>query len=250
LAPKDQTPVVYTAAPLSAYNQSPDNIGHRYLEGITDIFIILTIIAVLMGSVIEILPTLLSHQFITPLPGQKPYTALELAGRDLYIREGCYTCHSQMVRPLQAEVLRYGERSHIEESMYDHPFQWGSKRTGPDLARVGGKYPNLWHYRNMMDPRAVTPKSIMPTYPWLYTQNLDYDILRRKLAVMKQLGVPYSEQDIAEASALATVQANVISAELEQQGAHIESKKEIIALIAYLQTLKYPKPESKIAHEK
>lgn len=239
-APKKQEIIYYSAPTFQPDEQAPEGF-HRYIESAADIFVVLSIVAVIVGSVIEIMPTLISHQYMAPLQGQKPYTPLELAGRDLYVREGCYTCHSQMVRPIAAEVLRYGERSKPEESMYDHPFQWGSKRTGPDLARVGGKYPDLWHYRHMLDPRAVTPKSIMPAYPWLYTHKLDTDILARKLAVMKQLGVPYSEQDIAGAINHSKSQAETISKALETQGIYIKSDKEILALIAYLQTLHLPK---------
>ena len=240
-APKEQKAVVYRAPKIQSFESTTPEGFHRYVESAADLFVVFSIFAVVVGSVIEIMPSLVSHQYMTPLSGQKPYTPLELAGRDIYVREGCYTCHSQMVRPLQAEVLRYGERSHPEESMYDHPFQWGSKRTGPDLARVGGKYPDLWHYRHMLDPRAVTPKSIMPSYSWLVTNKLDTDILTRKLVVMKQLGVPYSEQNISHAITDAQAQAKTIADGLQTQGVRVAPEKEIIALIAYLQTLHFPK---------
>src|SRR4029077_13060942 len=130
---------------------------------------------------IELVPTFLAADYVEATPRIKPYTALQLHGRDIYVREGCYLCHSQMIRQMESETLRYGAYSRPEESMYDHPFQWGSKRTGPDLARVGGKYPDLWHFRHMMDPREVSPGSIMPGYPWLVRDKLDFAIIRRKL---------------------------------------------------------------------
>jgi len=240
-APKVSEETVYSAPALAPFHHDANQEnGHRFLEGTADLFIILSIVAILIGSVIEILPTLVSHTYVKPLPGQTPYTALELTGRDIYIREGCYTCHSQMVRPLSYDVLRYGERSRMEEYIYDHPFQWGSKRTGPDLARVGGKYPDLWHYRHMKDPRDVTPKSIMPSYPWLLTQRIDYSILSRKLVVMKQLGVPYSDSTISKAVDSAQAQAAQIAQGLEAQGLPVKKDSEILALIAYLQKLRLP----------
>jgi len=211
---------------------------HRLLEGLPMVFTVLTIIAVLIGTFIEFVPAFLANQYVEASPQIKPYKPLELVGRDIYIREGCYTCHSQMIRPLAAEFLRYGEASRPEESMYDRPFQWGSKRTGPDLARVGGKYPDLWHYRHMEDPRAVTPKSIMPAYPWLLRDKLDLATLPKKLEVLKSLGTPYSEDDLKFAQALAEQQAKEIAAGLESQGAAPGlEKREIVALIAYLQRL-------------
>ncbi len=220
--------------------------GHRYLEGLPDLFIIFTIIAVVAGSVIEILPSLVAHQYMKPFPKQKPYTALELEGRDIYVREGCYNCHSQMVRPLKFDTLRYGEVSHPEDSIYDHPFQWGSKRTGPDLARVGGKYPDLWHYRHMANPRDVTPKSIMPSYPWLLRNKLNTDDLSKKLSRMKMLGVPYTDEDIQSAEESAKDQAKKMAAAMEAQGIPKGMEnKEIMALIAYLQVLKYAGPQEK-----
>ena len=212
--------------------------GHRALEGAAALFSVLTFLAILVGSVIEIYPTLSLHKYIPVDSHVQPYTPLEIAGRDIYIREGCYLCHSQQVRPLAAEVLRYGSPSTVEESMYDHPFQWGSKRTGPDLARLGKKYPDLWHYRHMLDPRAVTPHSIMPNYPWLAEKNTDFQILRVKLSVFKRLGVPYSDSDVANADIVAQKQAVGIAKDLSDQGAPPElQNKEIVALIAYLQSL-------------
>jgi cytochrome c oxidase cbb3-type subunit I/II len=216
-----------------------ENAGHhRKLEGLPMVFAVLSLIAILVGSAIEIVPSLLSNQYITKIDAVKPYKPLELLGRDIYLREGCYLCHSQQVRPMAHEVLRYGKNSEAGEFIYDHPFQWGSKRTGPDLARIGGKYPNMWHYRHMINPRDVTPQSIMPIYKWLVEQKLDLSTLTKKLSVMKQLGVPYSDADIASGVENAQAQAKLISADLMNQGVPKEVEdKELIALIAYLQRM-------------
>lgn len=216
----------------------PDK-GHRKLEGMVTVFSVLSLIAVLVGSVFEIYPTLNLGKYVKEENKVEPYTPLELAGRDIYIAEGCYVCHSQMIRQLPGDVLRYGKASTIEESMYDHPFQWGSKRTGPDLAREGKKYPDLWHYRHMIDPRAVTPKSIMPNYPWLADKNTDFVIIRKKVAVMKALGVPYDDNTLAQADVMAEKQAKEIAEGLKTQGVTQEGleRKQIVALIAYLQSL-------------
>jgi cytochrome c oxidase cbb3-type subunit I/II len=204
---------------------------------------VLTLAAVLVGSVIEIYPTLSLHRYIPATAKVEPYTPLELAGRDIYIREGCYTCHSQQIRPLAAEVLRYGAPSTVADSMYDRPFQWGSKRTGPDLARVGKKYPDLWHYRHMIDPRAVIEKSIMPAYPWLEKKTIDFVSLRKKVSVMRNLGVPYSAEQVGDADRLAEEQAKAVAKSLAEQGAPAGlEKKEIVALVAYLQSLGQKNP--------
>lgn len=212
--------------------------GHRSLEGMATVFTVLTVAAILVGSIIEIYPTLNMHKYIPKDVAIQPVTPLELAGRDLYIREGCYVCHSQQIRPLAAEVLRYGNPSTVEESMYDRPFQWGSKRTGPDLARVGKKYPDLWHLRHMTDPRAMVSQSIMPAYPWLNDKKIEFLSLRKRLTVLRNLGVPYSDEEVANADILAEKQAAEIGKELTAQGAPsgIENK-EIVAMIAYLQSL-------------
>jgi cytochrome c oxidase cbb3-type subunit I/II len=201
-------------------------------------FTVLTLIAILVGGIAELLPTILVKQAV-PATGeaQKPYTALELQGRDIYTREGCYVCHSQMVRPMLPEYLRYGEASRAEEFIYDHPFQWGSKRTGPDLHRLGGRYPNLWHYTHMMDPRSTSPGSNMPTYQWLATDKIDAALAPKKLALMQKLGVPYSEADVAQAEESQRRQANTIVADLAKSGVSIEWDSEMVALIAYLQRL-------------
>jgi cytochrome c oxidase cbb3-type subunit I/II len=211
---------------------------HRVLEGLPQLFSVLTFIAVAVGGVIEFVPTMLASEYVEANPAIKPYSPLQLHGRDLYVREGCYLCHSQMIRPIQSETMRFGDYSRPEESKYDHPFQWGSKRTGPDLARVGGKYPDMWHYRHMMDPREVSPGSIMPTYPWLFRDKTDFKIIRRKVAVMKQLGVPYTEAEIEGAVANAHLEAEKVAATLREQGVSEKVEdKEIVALIAYLQRL-------------
>lgn len=213
--------------------------GHNKLEGMATVFSVLAFLAIAVGSVLEIYPTLSLHKYISPANAIDPYTPLELAGRDIYIREGCYLCHSQQIRAIPSEVLRYGKPSTIEESMYDRPFQWGSKRIGPDLARVGKKYPSLWHYQHMLDPRAVTPKSIMPNYTWLLEKETDFISLRKKLSVMKSLGVPYDENTVANADIEAQKQALVIAADLKANGITQDKldQKEIVALIAYLQSL-------------
>lgn len=242
LAPASRAAQIMKAAPLSAQKEHEAN-GHRKLEGLSAVFTVLVLIAILVGSVVEIYPTLSLHKFLPEKITMRPYSALELAGRDVYIREGCYVCHSQQIRPIASEVLRYGPASTIEESMYDHPFQWGSKRTGPDLARVGKKYPDMWHFQHMMNPRAINQQSIMPNYPWLFDKNVDFMRLRKELSVMKMLGVPYSDEDVANADINAQKDAKVLADGLVAQGAPEGlEKKEIIALISYLQALGQMKP--------
>jgi len=229
---------VYEAYALDESSVEHNATPHRKLEGLPMVFAVLSLLAILVGSMIELVPAIFSQKYITKLDVVKPYTPLELAGRDIYIREGCYLCHSQMVRPMVHETLRYGKPSEAAESVYDHPFQWGSKRTGPDLARVGGKYPNMWHYRHMMDPREVTPGSVMPMYGWLFHAKTDYASLPKKLSVMKTLGVPYSEEEINGSIAAAQAQAEEIKNDLvnsKVDAAIVD--KEIVALIAYLQRL-------------
>ncbi len=211
-------------------------------------FSILTAVAVLIGGVVQILPTVLINR-AESLEGvrQIPYTPLELAGRDIYVREGCYNCHSQQIRTLVGDVLRYGEFSKIGESIYDHPYQWGSKRTGPDLAREGGRYPSLWHYQHMHDPRQISPGSTMPNYPWLFTQRTDFAALPKKISVQRRLGVPYPEKPDAEILADAKAQAGALVAELQPGGVQIAGDREILALIAYLQKLGRSEPVAKTA---
>ena len=222
----------------TGFNEKDEDGSHRKLEGLGFTFSVLAFLAIAVGSVIEIYPTLSLNRYINPNDTTNPYTPLELAGRGLYIREGCYLCHSQQIRQIPADVLRYGKASTIEESMYDRPFQWGSKRTGPDLARVGKKYPNLWHFNHMIDPRSITPKSIMPNYPWLVEHDMDFLPLRKELSVMKYLGVPYDDNTVANADIVAQKQAIEIAKDLEANGAPQGlEKKEITALIAYIQSL-------------
>ncbi|MDZ4711594.1 MAG: cytochrome-c oxidase, cbb3-type subunit II, partial [bacterium] len=191
----------------------------------------------LIGGIVQMVPTFLIKSNIPTISNVKPYTPLELQGRDLYIREGCNTCHSQMIRPFRSETERYGEYSKAGEFVYDHPFLWGSKRTGPDLQRVGMKYPNLWHYYHMSDPRLMSPGSIMPSYEWLLTQDLDTTSTESKIDGMKTLGVPYADGFGKLSNFELTKQADEISKDLEKNGVKVESKKEIIAMIAYLQRL-------------
>lgn len=231
-------PVTETVRVLSNRHTSEKGDGHRALEGMATVFTVFALIAILVGSIIEIYPTLSLHKYITANAKTLPYTPLELAGRDIYIREGCYVCHSQQIRPMASEVLRYGNPSTMEESVYDHPFQWGSKRTGPDLARVGGKYPELWHYEHMLNPRSVVQKSIMPSYSWLIKDKTDFLPLRKKLSVMRNLGVPYSDQEVAEADRLAEEQAKKVAGLIHQQGGPEGlEQREIVAIVAYLQAL-------------
>ena len=202
-------------------------------------FTILTLVAILIGGMSELLPTIFIKQAVPPHSAspQQPYTALELQGRDLYVREGCYVCHSQMVRPLAPDTARFGDYSKPEEFIYDHPFQWGSKRTGPDLHRLGGRYPNLWHYTHLMDPRSTTPGSNMPSYSWLESGRIDAPLIRRKLVLMQKLGVPYTNAQIDAAETSQRAQADAVVADLSQQGITVAWNSEMVALIAYLQRL-------------
>lgn len=211
---------------------------HRSLEGMPMIFSVLSLVAILVGSAIEIVPSLLSKNYIAKMDVVKPYTGLELLGRDIYVREGCYLCHSQTVRPLTHEVLRYGKASEAAEFVYDHPFQWGSKRTGPDLARVGMKYSHMWHYRHFNKPQEVTAGSIMPRYTWLFSAKTDFASLPKKMAAMQTLGVPYSAEQVAQSIVDAETQAKTIAEELNLSGVPLEiQNKEVVALIAYIQRL-------------
>jgi cytochrome c oxidase cbb3-type subunit 2 len=193
--------------------------SHDLIEKNMGLMIVLVLLTVSVGGLVEIVPLFFQRSTTEPVAGLKPYTALQLSGRDVYLREGCYNCHSQMIRPFRAETERYGHYSVAGESVYDHPFQWGSKRTGPDLARVGGRYSDEWHSIHLNNPRDVVPESNMPGYPWLETTVLDGADIEKKLRVMRTLGVPYSDQEIAAAK-------NEIAGKTEQE-----------ALIAYLQVL-------------
>jgi cytochrome c oxidase cbb3-type subunit I/II len=219
---------------------------HKIIEGRGGVFTALVVAAVLAGGVAEIVPSLISGSSVKREGTVQPYTPLELEGRDVYVAEGCYTCHSQMIRPFLWETARYGEVSTPGESAFDHPFQWGSRRIGPDLARVGGRYPHSWHVEHMIDPRAITPGSIMPPYPHLVDDEVDFDKTRRKLEAMHAIGVPYEAFEIQNAEADARGQAQTIvselEAELEGYGKKLSVKptSKMIALIAYLQRLGRP----------
>ena len=211
---------------------------HRALEARTALFTVLVVGGILTGTILEFAPTLVLKPNVPTIKSVQPYTPLELEGRDIYVREGCYNCHSQMIRPMRHEVVRYGEYSKAAESQYDHPFQWGSKRNGPDLARVGGKYVHLWHVRHMEDPRSTTPNSVMPPYPWLLTDALDLSKTTQKIDAMIMLDVPYGPEAAANAPQMARDQAQKIAAEIAEQGGPSDlADKEIVALIAYLQRL-------------
>lgn len=238
---------VYAAAPLSAAQDEPHADAHRKLEGLPMLFTVLTLLAILVGGIVEITPSLLSDKFVEKAPHIKPYTPLEIAGRDVYIKEGCYVCHSQHIRPTASEKLRYGDPSVAAESVYDRPFQWGSRRIGPDLARVGGKYNDMWHYRHMINPRDVTPKSIMPNYSWLTKNKTNFKVIQKKLKVMAALGVPYTDEQIANAYNDAYKQAEEITKGLTEHGVPMSmANKEIIPLIAYLQRLGADSAKAKV----
>ena len=193
---------------------------HEIVEKNIGLMAIFVAIVISFGGLAEIVPLFFQAQVTEPAEGVKPYTALQLAGRDVYVREGCYVCHSQMVRPFYSETERYGPYSVAGEFVYDHPFLWGSKRTGPDLARVGGRYTDEWHLIHLLKPQNVVPESNMPGFPWLAETTLDEDLMVKKLRAMKILGVPYSEEEIADA------------------GNEVSGKTEMDALIAYLQSLR------------
>lgn len=198
---------------------------------------ILSLVVILIGGIIEMIPTFMIKSNVPTIASVKPYTPLELQGRDIYVREGCYTCHSQMIRPFRSETARYGEYSKAGEFVYDHPFQWGSKRTGPDLHRIGGKYPDSWHYNHMYDPSSMSPGSIMPAYPWLLENNLDTSSTPAKIRAMQKMGVPYPKGFDRIANDSLTSQAGRTANNLKKDGIETPAEKEIVALIAYLQRL-------------
>ncbi len=210
---------------------------HRWLEGKAGLFLALTTIAILVGGIVEIIPTFVVGANVPTIASVKPYTPLELEGRDIYIREGCNNCHSQMVRPFRSETERYGEYSKAGEFVYDRPFLWGSKRTGPDLHRVGGKYPDAWHYYHMKDPRSMSPGSIMPAYPWLSENILDTSNTRAKISALRNLGTPYPENYELHCVSELSAQAGLITKGLAETGVSTPRDREIVALIAYLQRL-------------
>jgi cytochrome c oxidase cbb3-type subunit 2 len=193
--------------------------GHDKIETNVGLLVILVVIVISIGGLVEIVPLFFQKSTTEPVEGLKPYSALALEGRDVYVREGCYVCHSQMIRPFRAETERYGHYSVAGEFVYDRPFQWGSKRTGPDLARVGGRYSDDWHRAHLINPRDVVPESIMPGYPWLARNALDASLIKRKLRTLRRLGAPYTDEEIANAPS------------------ELEGKTEMDAMVAYLQGL-------------
>jgi len=210
---------------------------HGWIEKRPVQMVFLSLIAVGIGGMVEMIPTFLVKSNIPTISSVKPYTPLELYGRNIYVREGCYTCHSQMIRPFRDEVARYGEYSKAGEFVYDHPFQWGSKRTGPDLAREGGKYPNSWHYNHMLDPTSMTSGSLMPSYPWLFEDKIDKTKTYDMIKAMKKLGVPYAEGYENIANNDLDKQAAAIQKNLASEKIDVAPNDEIVALIAYLQRL-------------
>jgi cytochrome c oxidase cbb3-type subunit I/II len=213
---------------------------HRPLEAKGLTFTVLAGLAILVGGLVELIPPYFLQGTIDPIPGVAPYSALELEGRDLYIREGCNNCHSQMIRPLKTETDRYGQFTMPGEGIYERPFLYGSRRTGPDLARVGGKYPDSWHWIHLRDPREIEPRSNMPPYAFLLEQELDLSQTQDKLVVLRRLGHPYGDEDVQNAVPNATRQAAGVAASLRRDGQVLtdaQSRSEALALIAYLQRL-------------
>lgn len=200
-------------------NSKPSGFSHNAIETNNGLMIVLMLIVLSVGGLLEIVPLFFQKSTTQPVAGLKPYPALELAGRDIYQREGCYNCHSQMIRPFRAETLRYGHYSLAGEFVYDHPFQWGSKRTGPDLHRIGGKYSDQWQITHLMNPRDLVPESIMPAYPWLATAAVNGATLGAHMKGLRTVGVPYTDADIAGAAEA------------------VQGKTEMEAVVAYLQGL-------------
>ncbi|MAY39564.1 MULTISPECIES: cytochrome-c oxidase, cbb3-type subunit II [Spongiibacter] len=193
--------------------------NHDVVEKNIGLMVVLIIVAISFGALVEIVPLFFQKQTTEPIAGLRPLNAVELSGRDIYIREGCHVCHSQMVRPMRSETERYGHYSVAGESVYEHPFLWGSKRTGPDLARLGGRYSDEWHRAHLFNPRDVVPESIMPSYPWLFHNDVDAASVPGKMEALRKVGVPYTDEDIANATS------------------KVEGMKEIDALVVYLQQL-------------
>ncbi len=225
------------AAALEKKYTGRDGHWHRWIERKPVQMLVASLIVILIGGAVEMIPTFMVKSNVPTIASVKPYTPLELQGRDIYVREGCYTCHSQMIRPFRYETERYGEYSKPGEFVYDHPFQWGSKRTGPDLQRVGKKYPNSWHYNHMLDPQIMSPGSIMPPYAFMIENDLDTTTTAAKIRAMKKLGVPYPDGYDTQANKDLMKQADHIAADLAKDGIKVMSNKEIVAIIAYLQRL-------------
>lgn len=226
------------AAPLpQKYTKHKGEHWHRWIERKPIQMLVLSLVVILIGGAIEMVPTFLVQSNVPTISSVKPYTPLELQGRDIYVKEGCYTCHSQMVRPFRSETARYGEYSKAGEFVYDHPFQWGSKRTGPDLHREGGKYPDSWHYNHMLEPTSMSPGSIMPSYPWMLDDDIDTSSTPAKIRAMITLGVPYPKGYDKIANKDLMKQAKGIAASLKKDGIETYPNKDIIALIAYLQRI-------------
>ncbi|HEY8353774.1 MAG TPA: cytochrome-c oxidase, cbb3-type subunit II [Methylophilaceae bacterium] len=224
---------------------------HDKIERNLGILLVLTMLAISVGGMVEIIPLFFIKETVEKVEGVRPYKPLELRGRDIYIREGCYLCHSQMIRPFRDEALRYGHYSLAAESKYDHPFQWGSKRTGPDLARVGGKYSNDWQTQHLIAPRSLVPQSVMPNYPWLATNELDYSDIAQRMRALRKTGVPYSEtkaeyernvqefgEDVAKYLHIPDAEKNLIEqAQAGNYDTNPDKLTEMDALVAYLQML-------------
>jgi len=202
-----------------AQNQKSGGLSHEKVETNNFLMIVLILVVLLVGGMVEIVPLFFQKSTTEPVPGLKPYTALQVVGRDVYVREGCYNCHSQMIRPFRAETLRYGSYSLAGEFVYDRPFQWGSKRTGPDLARVGGRYSDEWHRIHLTNPRDLVPESNMPAYPWLEKTPANAASIQAHMKGLRTLGAPYSDEEIAKAPE------------------EVKDKTELEAVIAYLQVL-------------
>ena len=207
------------SAPHTPADSAKKGFSHEPIETSNGLMIVLILLVLLAGGLVEIVPLYFQKSTTAPIPGVLPYTPLQLAGRDIYVREGCYGCHSQMIRPFRAETLRYGHYSVAGESVYDHPFQWGSKRTGPDLARVGGRYSDEWHRQHLTNPRDLVPESNMPAYPWLAATAVDAQSMPAHMRALRTVGVPYTDAQIAAA------------------GDELKDKTELDATIAYLQML-------------
>jgi cytochrome c oxidase cbb3-type subunit 2 len=202
-----------------AQNQKSGGLSHEKVETNNFLMIVLIFIVLLVGGMVEIVPLFFQKSTTEPVPGLKPYTALQVVGRDVYVREGCYNCHSQMIRPFRAETLRYGSYSLAGEFVYDRPFQWGSKRTGPDLARVGGRYSDEWHRIHLTNPRDLVPESNMPAYPWLEKTPADHGSVVAHMSALRTLGAPYTDE------------------EMDKAPEEVKGKTELDAVIAYLQVL-------------